>query len=101
MFNSVLIVSGRICFKNKKQNQTKHKTAFRARPAVRQALGDFDGVTLPTVAALAGWLSSWERRLSERARWVSDDAVEEAALPSDVANVRDVAALVSMTQCQL
>ena len=31
------------------------------------------------IAELTSWLSPWEQRLGERARWVPDDAVEEAA----------------------
>ena len=59
--------------------------------ALRQALGSVPDLTLPTILEITEWITGWAEKLGDRARWVEDDTVEEASLPSDIANVRDVA----------
>ncbi|CAK0807187.1 unnamed protein product [Prorocentrum cordatum] len=59
--------------------------------ALRQALEHVSDMALPSVDELGRLLASLHDRLAAQARCVVDDAVEQASLPSDVANVRDVA----------
>ena len=59
--------------------------------ALRIAVGQMQDIVLPSPGEIATLVASLHKRLADRARYVNDDAVEEASKPSDVANVRDVA----------
>ena len=59
--------------------------------ALRVALGHMQDVPLPSLEEISALVASLRARLAKSARYIHDDAVEEASKPSDVANVRDVA----------
>jgi hypothetical protein len=77
------------------RNALRHHQSLQLRPhvlynhlVIRQAVAGTLDDALPSIEEISKLLADWPEKLLARARFVADDAIERAAQPSDVANVR-------------